>query len=383
MLLSKSRAWAEIDLSRIAHNVEEVRKLIPAQSKIMGIVKANAYGHGDVECAHALEACGVEFFGVSSVDEAVHLRINGIKSKILILGYTPPEHFSLLVQYHLIQTLVDFSYAKKLEAFAQAHDCVIEAHAKADTGMNRIGVVVQDGAYHIDELLAMYAMKHIHVSGIFSHFSVSDSQNEEDLQYTKHQIKLFDRVLQDIRNAGFDPGTTHLQNSYGILNYPQLCYDYVRPGLLYMGVTSDDAIAINTDPHFLPILSLKANVTMVKELQKGDSVSYGRHFRAERPTKVATVSIGYADGVPRELSNQGFEVLLHGKRVKIIGNICMDQMMLDVSDIEDVHEGDIVTLIGADGEEQVSVDAMSRASHTINNETLTRFSVRLPRIYKK
>lgn len=383
MLLSKSRAWAEIDLGRIAHNVEEVRKLIPKQSKIMGIVKANAYGHGDVECARALQACGVDFFGVSSVDEAMHLRMNGIDSKILILGYTPPEHFSQLVKYDLIQTLVDLPYAKKLDAYAQANDCVIQAHAKADTGMNRIGVVVQDETYHIEELFAMYAMKHVHVCGIFSHFSVSDSQDEDDLRYTRHQIELFARVLADLRAAGVDPGTTHLQNSYGILNYPDLCYDYVRPGLLYMGVTSDDAIKINTDPHFLPILSLKANVTMVKWLHEGDSVSYGRHFRAKRKTKVATVSIGYADGVPRELSNQDFEVLLHGRRVKIIGNICMDQMMLDVTEEDDVKEGDIVTLIGEDGGAIASVDAMSRASHTINNETLTRFSVRLPRIYKK
>ena len=190
-------------------------------------------------------------------------------------------------------------------------------------------------------------------------------------------------MLADLRAAGYDPGTTHLQNSYGILNYPQLSYDYVRPGLLYMGVTSDDEIAINTAPDFLPILSLKANVTMVKWLRPGDTVSYGRHFTVERPTKVATVSIGYADGLPRLISNQGIEVLLHGQRVKIIGNICMDQLMLDVTELEQVQEGDVVTLIGEDGEERVSVDAISRASHTINNETLTRITARVPRIYKK
>ena len=383
MLECETRAWAEIDLKKIAHNVEEIRKLIPKKSKIMGIVKANAYGHGDVECTRALEACGVDFFGVSSIDEALHLRNNGITSKILILGYTPPEHFAYLTKYDLIQTLVDLAYAKKLDAFAKEHQCIIQAHAKADTGMNRIGVTVQDDEYHIEELLAMYAMKNVHVCGIFSHFSVSDSHSKDDLAFTKHQIELFDRVLQDIRAAGFDPGTTHLQNSYGILNYPDLTYDYVRPGLLYMGVTSDDTIPINTKPDFLPILSLKANVTMVKWLKAGDTVSYGRHFRTLRETKVATVSIGYADGIPRLLSNQGFEVLLHGKRVPIIGNLCMDQLMLDVSGLDDVKEGDIVTLIGEEGGEVVTVDAMSRASHTINNETLTRFSVRLPRIYKK
>lgn len=383
MLMSKSRAWAEIDLSQIAHNVAEVRALIPPTSKIMGIVKADAYGHGAVACTRALEACGVDFFGVSSVDEAVELREHGIRSEILILGYTPPQHFGLLAAHDLLQTLVDLPYAQKLEAYAEAHHVTIRAHAKADTGMNRIGVTVQEGEYHIEELLAMYALKRVHVCGIFSHFSVSDSHTAEDLAFTQHQIELFDRVLHDIRAAGYDPGTTHLQNSYGILNYPQLAYDYVRPGLLYMGVTSDDTIPINTRPAFVPILSLKANVTMVKWLKPGDTVSYGRHFTVQRATKVATVSIGYADGLPRLLSNQGFEVLLHGKRVKIIGNICMDQLMLDVTALDEVHEGDVVTLIGEENGERVSVDAISRASHTINNETLTRISARVPRIYKK
>ena len=381
VLNSKSRAWAQIDLTQIEHNVQQIRQLIPASSKIMGIVKADAYGHGDVECTRELERCGVDFFAVSSVDEGVHLREHGIHSPILILGYTPPAHFHYLHECDLIQTLVDLPYAKKLEAYAKAQGCVIEAHVKADTGMSRIGVIVQDHAYHIEEILKMYAMKHVKVTGIFSHFSVSDSHTEEDLAFTAHQIELFDRVLSDIQAAGFDCGVRHLQNSYGILNYPDLHYDYVRPGLLYMGVTSDDQIPINTAPDFHPILSLHANVTMVKTIAPGVSVSYGRHFRAERETKVASVSIGYADGIPRILSNTGFEVLLHGVRVPIIGNICMDQLMIDVSEVEDVQEGDVVTLIGTQGSERVSVDAMSHAAHTINNETLTRITARVPRIY--
>lgn len=381
MLNSKSRAWAEIDLTQIDHNVQEIRKLIPASSKIMGIVKADAYGHGDVECTRELERCGVDFFAVSSVDEGVHLREHGIRSAILILGYTPPEHFHYLHELRLTQTLVDLPFARKLDAYAHAHDCVIEAHVKADTGMSRIGVIVQDHAYHIEEILEMYAMKHVRVTGIFSHFSVSDSHTAEDLAFTKHQIELFERVLADIRAAGFDCGVRHLQNSYGILNYPDLQYDYVRPGLLYMGVTSDDEIPINTAPDFHPILSLHANVTMVKTIAEGVSVSYGRHFRAPCQTRVASVSIGYADGIPRLLSNTGFEVLLQGRRVPIIGNICMDQLMLDVSALDDVAEGDVVTLIGTQGDQRVSVDAMSRAAHTINNETLTRITARVPRFY--
>lgn len=383
MLTHNSRAWVEVDLRKIAHNVAEIRRLIPAQSKIMGIVKANAYGHGDVECAQALAACGVDFFGVSSVDEALRLREHGIKESILILGYTPPCHFHYLAEHKLIQTLVDLPYARKLDAYAKAQGCRIAAHVKADTGMSRIGVIVQEQEYHIEEILEMYRMQHVQVCGIFSHFSVSDSLSGENRRFTAKQIELFERVCKDIRSAGFDCGVRHLQNSYGILNYPHLAYDYVRPGLLYMGVTSDDQIAINTQPRFQPILSLKANVTMVKWIQPNVSVSYGRHFRSQRLTKVASVSIGYADGIARLLSNQGFEVLLHGVRVPIIGNICMDQLMLDVSAVEQVQEGDVVVLIGQDEGECATVDAMSRAARTINNETLTALSVRLPRIYIK
>ena len=377
------RTWAEISLPDLEHNYRALRAMLAPGCRFLGVVKANAYGHGAVRVAQKLEQLGAEYLAVACLGEAVELREHGIRSEILILGYTPPQHFGLLAAHDLIQTLVDLSYAQKLDAFAAEANVTIRAHAKADTGMNRIGVTVQDGEYHIEELLAMYAMQHVQVCGIFSHFSVSDSHTADDLAFTAHQIELFERVLADLRAAGYDPGTTHLQNSYGILNYPQLSYDYVRPGLLYMGVTSDDEIAINTAPDFLPILSLKANVTMVKWLRPGDTVSYGRHFTVERPTKVATVSIGYADGLPRLISNQGIEVLLHGQRVKIIGNICMDQLMLDVTELEQVQEGDVVTLIGEDGDERVSVDAISRASHTINNETLTRITARVPRIYKK
>ena len=381
VLNSKSRAWAQIDLTQIEHNVQQIRQLIPASSKIMGIVKADAYGHGDVECTRELERCGVDFFAVSSVDEGVHLREHGIHSPILILGYTPPAHFHYLHECDLIQTLVDLPYAKKLEAYAKAQGCVIEAHVKADTGMSRIGVIVQDHAYHIEEILKMYAMKHVKVTGIFSHFSVSDSHTEEDLAFTAHQIELFDRVLSDIQAAGFDCGVRHLQNSYGILNYPDLHYDYVRPGLLYMGVTSDDQIPINTAPDFHPILSLHANVTMVKMIAPGVSVSYGRHFRAERETKVASVSIGYADGIPRILSNTGFEVLLHGVRVPIIGNICMDQLMIDVTGIPEAREGDEVTLLGRDGTEAITMEELAKLSGRFHYEIPCLMGKRLPRVY--
>ena len=193
---------------------------------------------------------------------------------------------------------------------------------------------------------------------------------------------LFDQVLKDLEDAGIDVGIRHLQNSYGILNYPDLKYDYVRPGLLFLGATSDDAIDTITHPDFQPIMQLKANISMVKTIQPGVCVSYGRHFTSERISRIATVSIGYADGYPRSVSNKGACALLHGKRVPIIGNICMDQMMLDVTDIEHVKEGDVVTLFGCDGDEKLPIDELTRLAQTINNETFCWMSARLPRIYK-
>ncbi|GJM56683.1 alanine racemase [uncultured Dubosiella sp.] len=378
MLKAYSRAWCEIDYDAIAHNVDEVRKLV-GNTKIIGIVKANAYGLGAVECSRALQKAGIRFFGVSSVDEAVELRENGIEDDILILGYTPPEHFGKLVRYGLIQSLVSNAYAHKLEEYAAAGNATIRAHAKLDTGMNRTGIIYQPDHKHFDELKDVYHLDHIRVEGIFSHFPVSDDLNEDAVAFTKRQIELFDEAIERLKAENIDPGARHIQNSYGILNYMDLGYDYCRPGLLYMGVTSDDEVEIQSAPDFIPILSIYANVSVVKWLKPGETVSYGRHFKAEKPTKVATVSIGYADGLPRILSNQGLKVRVNGVLCELIGNICMDQCMVDVTDVENVQEGDVVCFIG----EGLTVDRITRAAHTINNETLTSIAARMPRLEKR
>ena len=382
MLMSDTRAWLEIDLSKISHNVKEIQKLLPSTRKIMAIVKANAYGHGDVACAKELSRCGIDFFGVSSVDEGISLREGGIREPILILGYTPPVHFHQVIQHDLIQTFLSLDYAKKANAWCKEHGVIMHGHVKVDTGMSRLGIITQQQDYRIEEVKEVYHLPHIAVDGIFSHFSVSDGLDEDNKAYTRKQIMLFDQVLKDLEDAGIDVGIRHLQNSYGILNYPDLKYDYVRPGLLFLGATSDDAIDTITHPDFQPIMQLKANISMVKTIQPGVCVSYGRHFTSERISRIATVSIGYADGYPRSVSNKGACALLHGKRVPIIGNICMDQMMLDVTDIEHVKEGDVVTLFGCDGDEKLPIDELTRLAQTINNETFCWMSARLPRIYK-
>ena len=382
MLESYSRAWTEMDYDAIAHNCDEVQKLI-GSTKIMGIVKANAYGHGDVACAKAMKAWGVDFFGVSSIDEAIHLRENGIEENVLVLGYTPEEHFHYLHELNIIQSLCSYDYACKLNAYAKENNLVIRAHCKVDTGMNRTGVIYQKEEKHMNQIVAEYQLENIQVEGIFSHFPVSDDLGEDSKTFTLRQIELFREVIDNLKKEGINPGLTHIQNSYGILNYGDLGFDYCRPGLLYMGVTSDDSVPILSEPDFVPVMSLYANVSVVKWLSAGMTVSYGRHFVVEKPTKVATMSIGYADGLPRLISNKNLNVLVHGQKCPIIGNVCMDQCMIDVTNVEDVHEGDVVCIVGVQGNERVTIDEITRKAHTINNETLCAIAARVPRLKKR
>ena len=383
MMNCSSRAWVEIDLKKVHHNMEEIRKLIPKKTKVMGIVKANAYGHGDVTIAQELVKCGVDFFGVSSVDEALQLRSGGIREKILILGYTPIEHFHYLHRFDLIQTLMSVEYANKLEQYGKINNVQIKAHIKVDTGMSRLGISCVENKWMIQDIKKLYGFHYVKVEGIFSHFAVSDSlEKQEDLSFTHQQIKLFNQVLHEIKEEGIYPGVVHLQNSYGILNFPDLEYDYVRPGLLFLGIYSHCDIKTITHPNLLPIMSLKANVSLVKWLDPGSSISYGRHYICTQKRKIATISIGYADGIPRNISNLGAKVLIKGEEALIVGNICMDQLMIDVTHIPDVQEGDVVTLFGQDGSRFLGIDQLSKLADTINNEMVCRISARVPRIYK-
>lgn len=380
MLQAKARSWVVVDRNAILHNVEEIKKLIQEPTEIMAVVKANAYGHGDTVVAKLLENNGITSFAVSSVDEAVNLRKVGVTSDILILGYTPEVHFHYLFECDLIQNFLSLDYARKLNEFAKTCDIQIRGHIKVDTGMARLGIRCLENDYNIEDVKAIYELSNLKVEGIFSHYSVADELDENNLAYTDKQTAMFERVLQDLKESGLEIGKAHIQNSYGVLNY-QMQYDYVRPGLLLLGVTSDDSIAIRSNPDFIPALTWKANISYVKTIHAGDNVSYGRHYLAESDRVIATCSVGYADGVPRSASNHGLEVLVHGKRCPIVGNICMDQLMVDVTDVNDVCEGDEIILIGQDGNERVTVDEWSRCIHTINNDMLCRISVRVPRFY--
>lgn len=370
-------SWVEIDYDAIAHNLDEIQKLV-GKTKIMGIVKADAYGHGAIQCTRAMEKWGVDFFAVATLEEALELREAGIQSDILILGYTDPKDTDLLVENDLIQTIVDLPYAKELEKWGSEHNALVRTHIKADTGMNRIGISWQHPVKDLAPFIEVYQLPHVKAEGIFSHYPVSDSLHQSDMAFTRNQTELFCELVEQLTEAGINPGLKHIQNSYGILNYGDLGMDYCRPGLLYMGVTSDDAIPVLSDPDFIPILTWKAQVAMVKDVHPGQTVSYGRHFMACEPRKVATITVGYADGYPRACSNTDLEVIINGQKAPVIGNICMDQCMVDVTGL-DVKAGDEVILAGKDKDLCVSIDQISRHAHTINNETLTRITARVSR----
>ena len=372
----KDRAWIEVDLDAVAHNLRQVEKLMGG-TKVMGIVKDDAYGHGAVECTRTLEKNGVDFFGVATLEEALELRHAGIQSDILILGWTDPDLAWQIAENNLIQTVVDVPYARELAA----RGLKVRTHVKADTGMNRIGISWQPEKKDLDGFFEVYAMKNLSNEGLFSHYPVSDDLGQDSREFTQNQTYLFQELVSMLKENGIDPGLVHIQNSYGILNYGDMGFDYCRPGLLYMGVTSDDSIPVVNDLDFIPALSLHTRVEMIKELKPGQTVSYGRHHKISQPAAIASLAIGYGDGLPRLVSNQNLQVLIGGKKVPLVGNICMDQCMADVTGL-DVKPGDPVTIIGTDGENRVTVDEISRLSRTINNETFCRFTSRLPRIFK-
>ncbi len=369
------RVWTEVDLDAVAHNLRQVRELMQG-TKIMGIVKDDAYGHGAVECTRVLEKNGVDFFGVATIGEALELRQAGIRSDILILGWTDPDQAALLAEHDLIQTVVDVPYARELNA----RGLKLRTHVKADTGMNRIGISWQPQKKDLDGFFEVYAMKNLSNEGIFSHYPVSDDLGEDAMAFTARQTTMFQELVSMLKENGIDPGLVHIQNSYGILNYGDMGFDYCRPGLLYMGVTSNDAIPVVNDLDFIPALSLRTRVEMVKDLQPGQTVSYGRHHEVQQPETIASLAIGYGDGLPRLISNKDLTVLVNGQEARLVGNICMDQCMADVTGL-DVKPGDVVTLIGEDGRKRVTVDAITRCSESINNETFCRLTKRVPRFF--
>ncbi|MDQ0062202.1 serine racemase VanT catalytic subunit [Paenibacillus harenae] len=369
----KHRAWAEISLTNVRHNLSELKRVLPGSYAVIAVVKANAYGHGSVRVSQHLSALGVKQFAVADIEEAIALRNQGVRGDILILGYTSPSRAGDLKRFKLTQTLVSAEYGRQLDACGKR----LRVHVKIDTGMNRLGVLHDD----MDRLLDCYKLERLTVTGTFSHLSVSDSRKPEHITFTHKQLQRFDHALAVIRAAGFDPGVVHMQSSYGILNYPYREYDAARPGIALYGVMSNEDDALRSQVDLRPALSLKATVTQVKAVEAYSPVGYGHSYVPERDVRIATISIGYADGIPRELSVHGGYVLIHGQRAPIKGIICMDQMIVDVTHIKDVQQGDTATIIGQDGSELITAGQLAKRCGTLTNEILSRLGSRIVRVY--
>ncbi|MBR4282423.1 MAG: alanine racemase, partial [Clostridia bacterium] len=336
------RTWAEIDLSAIRHNYRSLRDKVDANSNIIAVVKADAYGHGVSKVASALKDEGANFFAVSCLAEAEELRALSVDCPILILGYTPCEFAKDLCEKGFIQTVYSKDYAEELSAFATKNGVKVLAHVKLDTGMGRLGFDISSPDFEKD-VYSVCNLDGLCVKGVFTHFPSADFDGDEDGEYSAKQFESFVNAIEKVENLGFKFETKHCCNSAGSITVKGAHLDAVREGILLYGLypSKETSHLVSVKP----AMSVKTVVSMVKEIKKGQSVSYGRTFTAEKDMKIATVCIGYADGYPRSLSKGGY-MLINGKKAPIVGRICMDQLMLDVTDIEDVKRGSIATVFG-------------------------------------
>ena len=374
------RTWAEINLDHLAFNVKEIQNCLPQNTRIMGVVKADAYGHGDRYIAKEMENLGIRDFGVSNLEEALSLRETGVEGDILILGVTPASAVRKLSQHRITQTVYSLKYAQKLSEAAKREGVCVNCHMKLDTGMGRIGFRAGRDGIATEEMAAAYHLPNLCFTGVFSHFSSSDDTREEGIAYTKSQIEYFDRTVSILEQKGVHFDIKHLQNSAGALNYRDCHYDLARVGIILYGLPLDTlpgcAISLK------PVMSIRSAVSMVKTVCQGDCISYSRRFTADKEMRLATVPIGYADGYLRAFAGKA-HMIVRGKYAKIVGSICMDQLMLDVTDIPDVEAGDIVTVVGSDGDCQVTFGELAEIAGTIHYELVCLVSRRVPRIYQK
>lgn len=363
------RSWIEIDLEAIRHNVNAILALLEDKSQFMAVVKADGYGHGAVKISQLLNTMGITSFAVATLGEAIELRENGIIGDILILGYTDPIQAKSLKKYHLIQTVVDYTYGKALNL----QNVDVDVHIAMDSGMHRLG------NSDISEIEKIYQLRYLHVKGIFSHLCVCDERRKESKEFTQKQLDTYFYMIQELIKKGYNVGKTHIQSSYGLLNYPYIHCDLVRIGIAMYGVYSSLHDITVSKIILKPALTLRSKIVLIRNVDKDETIGYGRTYKTNQKKIIAVVPIGYADGIPRSLSNKG-KVIVNGQFASIVGRICMDQLMIDVTDI-DVHNGDIVTIIGKDGKSIQGIEELADQTNTISNELLSQIGKRIPRIY--
>lgn len=369
--------WLEIDLAAIRQNVQHVRRYVGADREIMSVVKANAYGHGAVQIAKTVLDAGAQRLAVAAFCEAADLRAAGIRAPILVLGYTPPWHAPEAVAANVTLTIYDMECVAALDSAAAQADRTASVHVKINTGMNRLGIS-PDEAHAF--LRAMRRYPHVHVEGIYTHFATAD---EMDKQNALAQFHRFEVLLDALRAAELRPPVAHAANSAATLTLPQTHLQMVRPGIALYGL-HPDMEKTRLPAEFRPALSWKASIVQVRQLQPGDAIGYGREFIAKRPMQIAVLPMGYADGFPRAPHHWG-SVLIGGKPAPILGRVCMDHTMVDITaqavDGAAPRQGDEAVLIGRQGDAELSADTIGERLGTINYDVVSRIQARVPRVY--
>lgn len=361
--------WAEINLENIAYNINSIRRIISPCTEILATVKADAYGHGIIPVSKKLVSLGIGYLGVATLDEAIVLRNAGIKCRILILGGIFPKDADAVVRYNLTQSVFTKDVAGALNLAAEKNKKKVPIHIKVDTGMGRLGVWHSDA---LDFIIQIKRFKSVNIEGIFTHLSSADI----DEGFTESQISDFKILLSNLEKHGICIPLRHAANSLGIINFKDSHFNLVRPGIIIYGLYPKDRLNIKLKP----VLALKTKIAYLKKLPKGRSVSYGHTYIADKSTVIATLPIGYGDGYPRVLSNRA-SVLVKGKRAKLAGRVCMDQIMVDVGHIKNVKVGDTVILIGKKGASRVSAEELAELSGTICYEIVCGIGLRVPRVY--
>ena len=373
----EKRTWAEVDLDAVAHNIREIRKITNKEAQIMAVVKADAYGHGFLETTKTLLDNGADRLAVAVLQEGKQLRKSGVDVPILILGASAPEDAEDLIEFGITPTVFDYEFAKALSDTAKKRGTVTKVHIKLDTGMTRIGFVIndEDNTEIINTIIKISKLPYLEIEGIFSHFSTSD---EYDSAYTLMQFDRFMGVVNALEEKGLKIPIRHICNSAGIMMYPQMHLDMVRPGVILYGMYPSNEVD-KSRLNLIPAMTIKSTLTLVKEVEAGRGVSYGKEYITDKTTKIATVPIGYADGYLRKIAKKG-KMLVNGAEVPIIGRICMDQCMIDVTNVHNIDKGDEVIVFGKD---KITIDDLAEWLETINYEIACIVGKRIPRIYTK
>lgn len=375
-MIEYQRVIAEIDLDAIASNIKNIRKITNKNAKIMAIVKADAYGHGAVEVAKVLLYNGADCLGVAILDEAIQLRKNNIHVPILILGYTPEAKMEDVVKYDVTQTVFSYETAYQLSLSAVKLNKTAKIHIKIDTGMGRIGFLPNETA--IEEIMKIASLPNINIDGIYTHFSTAD---EFDKSFTLKQLDVFKDTIKELEKKGISIPIKHCANSAAIMDLENAFFNMVRPGIILYGMYPSNEVK-KEKLHLTPVMSIKTHISYIKEVEEGTPIGYGRTFITKRKSKIATVPIGYADGFQR-IMTKGGRVIVGNGYAPVVGRICMDQFMIDVTDIKEIKAGDEVIILGKKGENEIAAGEIAAIMGTISYEVVCMIGKRVPREYIK